>query len=255
MPTCKLCGAEVDKLCKSHIIPSATTDVLSPEVLRLYHFQPTPGRPLSKPHFGGIYDRFACEVCEQVWFRDADNDAQAFLSQLRALETERTIVVDHRQHGLIVMDHVGDVAAVHRFALLTVLRCALSERRDFLCPDLQHLVQPLKQLLGSTTPTIESNWHVTLQYVIDPLANHVRTPIFADGPYPLVFLQLPHMYFLVAVSERGHPDHQAPVRLRPGSTVRVSHLAKFADWYSEILRSKIAPGLDYWRKREEAKKP
>lgn len=251
MPTCKLCGAEVEKLCKSHIIPSATTDVLNPEVLRLYHFSPIPGRPLSRPQFGGIYDRFACERCERVWFQAADNDAQDFLRRLRTLETERTVVADERDHGVIVMDHVGDVAAVHRFALLTVLRCALSERPEFLCPDLHHLVEPLKELLSSGRPTIETSWHVTLQYVIDPLANHVRTPIFSGGPYPFVFLQLPHMYFLVAASERGHPAHQAPLRLRPGPTVRVSYLARFPDWYSEILRSKMAPGLDYWRMRDE----
>jgi hypothetical protein len=232
MPACGLCGADVAKLAKSHIIPDSMTKELAGGepllALRATHAHNVRG---------GVYDRIVCRACEAS-FHSADDYAIAFRRQIiRGTGVQKAVPGTK----LALRAHRGDPMLLHRFALQTLLRAHLSQRPEHagvrLGKDWLHLANAVRRHGAESLPA----WPASVRYIGGPSGAAFMAPetqLSGEG-VPVHVLTFPHMTIMVTAPSTGPIPAFLPTSLRPGTSIVVWHARKWAPREFELLAGAV----------------
>ncbi len=215
MPQCKLCGSLETKLARCHIYPRALARIAAGNG-PLIGLSDIDGEIRLTRADAGLYDRdIVCQNCERR-FKRADDYALAF--RRRALKMNPPFELPHKTLAFPSVPANG--ALLHEFALTTLLRAHLSERREMSQVNHPEVFQEAKDSLSGVNKSIAKGRQVSVVVTRGSLGEMAASPtLHALSDHPLFELRLPNIAFFVAATDAGLPAGFSEIALRHGPNI------------------------------------
>lgn len=214
MPLCKVCLRDVPKLIRCHIYPKSMTREVSGD--GMVAMSTVQGARASYANGGIFDDNLACDACERL-FGPADDYAVRF--RRAALSWGMPFEFRHGVCALPVFR--ADAGLLHSFAMNVLFRVSLSDRPEHRRTNSSGINDEARHALHAGTSTIHSGRQIAVIVTKGDLGGLITLPHVKPGEYPLHLIQLPHLTFLVAATERGLDPNWGAITLQHGQAVTV----------------------------------
>lgn len=217
MPTCKLCQRTVPKLIRCHIYPDAMTPSLAEDGPVIHIATSRDAAHLGYSN-NGLFDReIVCADCERL-FQHGDNHGTAFRKAVLALDG----LLRYYDAEPELPIFRADPEALHTFAMQTLLRAHLSQRRECKAIHNDAIAAEVYAHLKAGTSTLETGRQVIYCFGRSAIDAVMMSPMFKNIPgWPCYQLTMPHMVIYIAGSASGLPDPMPSFALQPGNEVLV----------------------------------
>ncbi|WP_421567333.1 hypothetical protein [Stenotrophomonas sp. PD6] len=164
---------------------------------------------------GGIFDdNLACSACEKR-FGPADEYGVKF----RRAALSWGMPFDIRHETLAFPTFDANAGLLHSFAMNVLFRASLSDRPEHRRTDCKVIEAEARYALERGISTIHAGRQVAVIVTRGDLGGMVSAPHLKGGEHPLHLIQLPHLTFLVAASDRGLDPNWSGLTLQLGEQV------------------------------------
>lgn len=241
--SCKLCGAEVEKLSKCHILPRAMTRFLAGKDNTAVAMSVANGPQIAYAN-GCIYDKnLVCAACEDS-FHDADTHFIEFWQSLVLGRANPTL-----PFGTVrLRTYPASSSLLYQFVAQTLVRAHLSNIEACQQFQLHTAVENLVDLVRLRQEAISVGPEMSIRFVRSGLAANMMIPYTALlGDHELYELILPHMRIQIAKTSRLLPTavgENDPIVLRSGRPVTVYHSKRLSQNEIEPLMAIEAPNAE-----------